>query len=88
MGRFTFLADCTLIKQVDGCPVSGPISVVLSNIFCVKMKSDAVKFLKPKLYKRHADDIYSEQIKNQPNKLFEKLNRGKSCQILGYGNYD
>ena len=29
----TFLADGRLIRQVDGCPIGGPISVVLSNIF-------------------------------------------------------
>ena len=45
----TFLADGRLIRQVDGCPMGGPISVVLSNIFCVKMESDVVKPLKPKL---------------------------------------
>ena len=45
----TFLADCRLIRQVEGCPVGGLISVVLFNIFCVKMKPDLVKPLKPKL---------------------------------------
>ena len=35
---------------------------------------DVVKPLKPKLYKRYADDTYSKRIKNQPDKLFEKLN--------------
>ena len=70
----TFLADGRWIRQVDGCPMGGPISVVLSNIFCVKMEFDVVKPLKPKLYKRHVDDIYSKRIKNQPDKLFEKLN--------------
>ena len=31
----TFSADGRLIRQVDGCPMGGPISVVLSNIvFC------------------------------------------------------
>ena len=69
----TFLADGRLIRQVDGCPMGGPISVVLSNIFCVKMEFDVVKPLKPKLYKRYGD-IYSKRIKNQPDKLFEKLN--------------
>ena len=53
--------------------MGGPISVVLSNIFCVKMEFDVVKPLKPKLYKRYGD-IYSKRIKNQPDKLFEKLN--------------
>ena len=70
----TFLADGKLIRQVDGCPMDGPISVALSNIFCVKMEFDVVKPLKLKLYKRYVDDIYSKQIKNQPDKLFEKLN--------------
>ena len=69
-----FLADGKLIRQVDGCPMGGPISVVLFNIFCVKMELDVVKPLKPKLCKRYVDDIYSKQIKNQPDKLFGKLN--------------
>ena len=60
--------------QVDGCPMDGPISVVLSIIFCVKMEFDVAKPLKPKLYKRYVDDICSKQIKNQPDKVFEKLN--------------
>ena len=70
----TFLADGKLIRQVDGCPMGGPISVVLSNIFCVKMEFDVVKPLKPNLYKRYVNDIYSKRIKNQPDKIFEKLN--------------
>ena len=45
----TFLVDGKLIRQVDGCPMGGPISVVLSNIFCVKIEFDVVKPLKPKL---------------------------------------
>ena len=54
--------------------MGGPISVVISNIFCVKMEFDIVKPLKPKLYKGYVDDIYSKRIKNQPDKHFEKLN--------------
>ena len=54
--------------------MSGPISLVFSNIFCVKMEFGVVKPLKPKLYKRYVDYIYSKRIKNQPDKLFEKLN--------------
>ena len=70
----TFLADGKLIRQVDGCPMGSPISVVLSNIFCLKMEFDVVKPSKPKLCKRYVNDIYSKQIKNQPDKLFKKLN--------------
>ena len=45
----TFLADGRLIRHVDGCPMGGPISVVFSNIFSVKMEFNVVKPLKPKL---------------------------------------
>ena len=54
--------------------MGGQISVVLSNKFCVKMEFDVVKPLKSKLYKRYVDDVYSRRIKNQPDKLFQKLN--------------
>ena len=37
------------------------------------MEFDVVKPLKPKLYKRYVDDIYGKRIKNQSDKLFEKL---------------
>ena len=63
---YTFLADA--------CPMGGPISVVLSNTFCVKLKFDVVKLLKPKLYKCYVNKIFSKRIKNQPDKLFKKLN--------------
>ena len=38
------------------------------------MEFDVVKQLKSKLYEPHVDDIYSTRIRNEPNKLFEKLN--------------
>ena len=38
------------------------------------MEFDVVKPLKPRLSKRYVNDIYSKRIKNQPDKLFEKLN--------------
>ena len=69
----TFLADSRLIRQVDGCPMGGPISVVFFNIFFVKMECDAIKSLKPNLYKHYVNDIHSNRIKNQTNK-FKKLN--------------
>ena len=70
----TFLADSRLIRQVDGCSMGALILVVLCNIFFVKMEFDIVKPLKPKPYKPNVDNIFSKQINNQPDKLFEKLN--------------
>ena len=71
---FTFSADGRLIRQVDGCPMGGPILFVLSKIFCVKMEFDLAKPWEPKLYKLYVDDIYSKRIKNQSDKHFENLN--------------
>ena len=39
------------------------------------MEFVVVKSLKPKLYKRYVDDIYSKRIKDQPDKCLEKLNK-------------
>ena len=71
-----FLADGRLIRQVDGCPMGGLISVVFSNIFCVKMEFDVAKPLKPKLYKRYVDDIYSKRIKS----MIFIVNRSRSTR--------
>ena len=46
---------------------------------------DVVKPLKPNLYKRYIDDIYSKRIENQPDKLFENFFYNKSkLQITPY----
>ena len=70
----TVLLDGRLMRQVEGYPAGDLISVVLSNIFYVKMKPDVVKPLKPKRYKRYVDDIYSKRIKHHREKCFKKLN--------------
>ena len=59
-----FLIYGGLIGKVDGCPMGGPISVVLSNRFRVKMEFDIVKHLN--LYKPFVDDVYSKHIENEP----------------------
>ena len=72
--RCTFLADCRLIRQVDGCPIGGSISILFPDKFCVKMESYVVKPLKLKHYKCYVHDVYSKQIKNKADKLSEKFN--------------
>lgn len=54
--------------------MDGPISVVLCNVFCVKMELDVVNPLKPKLYKRYVDDTQNKPINNQRDKFLERLN--------------
>ena len=56
-----FSANKRLIKQIDGCPVGGPISVVFSDIYMCKMEDSIVKPLQPIFYKRYVDDTYVKE---------------------------
>ena len=42
-----FLVTAKLLKQVDGCPMGGPISVVFPDIFICKIEFDVVVSAKP-----------------------------------------
>ena len=42
-----FYVNSRLIKQIDGCPMGGPVSVVFSDIFMCKMEEDEVVPAKP-----------------------------------------
>ena len=61
-------------KQIDGCTMGGPLSVILSDIFMMKMENDVVKPTKPSFYKRYVDDIINRRKKNTIDELFNKLN--------------
>ena len=69
-----FSANNRLIKQIDGCPMGGPISVVFSDIYMCKMEEDVVKPLKPIFYKRYVDDTYVKRKRNESDTLFDALN--------------
>ena len=70
----TFLVNNQLIKQIDGCPMGGPISVVFADIYMCKMENDVVAPIKPLFYKRYVDDTYVRRKKNTKDELFGKLN--------------
>ena len=63
-----------LLKQVDGCPMGGPMSVVFSDIFMFKIEFDVAVPAKPIFYKRYVDDTYVRRKKNDADKLFKELN--------------
>ena len=63
-----------LLKQIDGCPMSCPVSVVLYDIYMCKMEEDVVVLAKPIIYKRYLDDAYIRRIKNVNDELFQNLN--------------
>ena len=62
----TFSVNNRLIKQIDGCPMGGPISVVFADI--------KIAPTKPLFYKRYVDNTYVRRKKNTKDELFEKLN--------------
>ena len=69
----TFSVNNRLIKQIDVCPMGGPISVVFADIYMCKME-DVVAPLKPIFYKRYVDDTYVRRKKNTTDQLFGKIN--------------
>ena len=69
-----FPANRKLLKQVDGCAMGGPISVVFSDIYMCKMEFDDVVPAKPLFYKRYVDDTYVLRKKSIRRMLFKDLN--------------
>ena len=70
---FVFSVTEKLSKQVDGCPMGGPISVVFSDIVMCKMEFDVAVPAKPIFHKRYVNDTYVRRKKNDVDKLFEEL---------------
>ena len=69
-----FTINNRLIKQVDGCPMGGPIFVVFSDIYVCKMEEDILIPANPIFYKRYVDDTYVRRKKHETDKLFIDLN--------------
>ena len=69
-----FSVNNRLIKQIDGCPMGCPISVVSSDIYVSKMEEDIVTPMKLHFNKRYVVDTYIWRKKNELDSLFEKLN--------------
>ena len=61
-------------KQIDGCVMVGPLSVILSDIHIVRTENEVVKAMNPPFHKRFADEICSRRNKSQQGILFEALN--------------
>ena len=70
----TFMLNSNFYKQIDGCIMVGPLSVIFSDIYMTKTEEEVVKPTNPSFYKRFVDDIISKKKKDQPDLLFENLN--------------
>ena len=69
--ELVFSVNDRLIKQIDGCPMGGPISVIFQDIYMCKMEEDVVKPLKPIFYKRYVDDMHGKRNRNEADNLFD-----------------
>ena len=70
----TFMLNSNFYKQIDGCTMSGPLSVISSDIYMTKTEEEVVKPTNPSFYKRFVDDVISKKKKDQLDFLFENLN--------------
>ena len=61
--EFVFSVNSCLIKQVDRCPMGGPVSVVFSHIFMCKMEEDVVVPAKPNFHKCFVDNTHMQKEK-------------------------
>ena len=69
-----FSANNRLIKQIGGCPIGGPISVVLLDPCGCKMEQDIVTPSKPLFYKHYMEYTYVRTKKNETDELYNTLN--------------
>lgn len=52
-----FSLDSCFFKQTDGCTKGGLLSVIVSDIYMIKIEENLVKHTKSKFYRRFVDDI-------------------------------
>ena len=77
---YKLATNCTIkfnqsfYKQIDGCAMGGPLSVILADMHMARTENEAVKQMNPPFYKRFVDDIYSRTNKFQQDVFFEALN--------------
>ena len=62
------------IKQVDGCLMGKPISVVFSDVYVCKVEKDMVIPANPIFYNRYVNGTYVRTKKHETDKLFIDLN--------------
>ena len=61
--KTTFMLNLKFYKQVDGCSMGGPLSVILSNIYMTRTDRKVVEPTKLHFYKRFVGDIINKRYK-------------------------
>ena len=81
----TFTFNSKYYRQIDGCTMGGPLSVILSDICMTKIEKEIVVPTNPSFYYRYVDDIINRRRSDQPDTLFESLNKHKklsfTCEV-------
>ena len=62
-----FSMNNTLVKQIEGCPMGGTISVIMYGIDMKRIEKDCVAFLYRKFFRRYDDDTIPQKMKNAKN---------------------
>ena len=57
--KVTFTINNNFYKQTDGCKMGGPLSVIFSDIFMIKMENDTVIPTKAIFYHRQAPKFHT-----------------------------
>ena len=70
----TFMPNSKFYKQVDGCSMGEPLSVIFSDIYMTKTEIRLVDPTNPQFYKRFVDNIRNKRYKVQPYNLFQAVN--------------
>lgn len=58
-------------QQDDGCTIGGAVFFSFSNIYIIKLDNNVVAPFRPKLYRRHVDDMFNKRKLNTNEILFE-----------------
>ena len=69
----TFMFNDNFYRQINGCTMGGPLSVIMANIFMTKLELDLVVPHNPQFYKRYIDDMITRRKKNVPDLLLQKM---------------
>ena len=53
---YVFPVNNRIIKQISGCPMGGPISLVFPDIYVSKMEEDIIASMKKHFYPGYVDE--------------------------------
>ena len=73
----TYMLNSKFYKQVDGCSMGGPQSVIFTEIYMTRTDRKVIEPTKPQFCKRFVDDIIKKRYKDQLDNLFKALNSNR-----------